>query len=619
MKKALIILGIICIAVAIGIVIYFNITTFEGFRFKVVNGEVVITKYVGGERQNVVIPSYINNNPVTEIAKKAFFECNKISGIITIPKTVKVIGEKAFLQCNKIEAIKLTSDAPQIESDSFGTILVKYPYEGLGYDEACWENINTKKYNIPIEEAVVEQIKDEEYTGAAICPKTVINLDNEILIEGKDFVQSYTNNVQSGTATITATGIGDFIGSKEINFSIIPKDIKQLNFNKVEDITFTGEEVKPNVVVKNGTVVLTLDEDYKISYKNNKNVGKATIIINGSGNYTGSKKIEFNIKKADINDTKITGLKDIGYTGGKTTQTLSIKYNNVTLKKDKDYTLSYKNNVNLGMATVTVTGIGNFYSSKKMMYKVTLKNVSELKYNKIATQLYTGSAITPNVVVKNNGIVLEKGKDYTISYSNNIKVGTAYITIKGKENYTGTKKISFNIEKESYYIKVNYKTNVVTIYKGVNGKYDTPVKAMVCSTGTDTPRSGKYTIKSRWTWLKLYGGVYGHYVTQIVGDILFHSVPYLKKSADSLEYWEYDKLGTKASMGCIRLTAKDAKWIYDNIKKGTIVEFYSSSNPGPLGKPEAMKISKYEEYRNWDPTDPSSKNPWKEFFASQEK
>lgn len=94
-----------------------------------------------------------------------------------------------------------------------------------------------------------------------------------------------------------------------------------------------------------------------------------------------------------------------------------------------------------------------------------------------------------------------------------------------------------------YYIKVNYGANTVTIYtKDSDGKYTVPYKAMVCSTGTATPTSGVYTIKGRWRWLGLIGGVYGQYSTQIVGNILFHSVPYLDKSQDSLEYWEYDKL-----------------------------------------------------------------------------
>lgn len=139
--------------------------------------------------------------------------------------------------------------------------------------------------------------------------------------------------------------------------------------------------------------------------------------------------------------------------------------------------------------------------------------------------------------------------------------------------------------KNTYYIKVNYQANVVTIYtKDSKGNYTVPYKAMICSAGTATPKSGVYPIQYRWRWLSLIGGVYGQYSTQIVGDILFHSVPYLSKSQNSLEYWEYDKLGTFASAGCIRLTVRDALWIYNNIPSGTNVEFYASSNPGPLRK-----------------------------------
>ena len=58
------------------------------------------------------------------------------------------------------------------------------------------------------------------------------------------------------------------------------------------------------------------------------------------------------------------------------------------------------------------------------------------------------------------------------------------------------------------------------------------------------------------------------------------------------------------------MTVKDAKWIFNNCTIGTIVEFYASSNPGPLGKPEAKKISDYKDLRGWDPTDPDSNNPW---------
>lgn len=160
-----------------------------------------------------------------------------------------------------------------------------------------------------------------------------------------------------------------------------------------------------------------------------------------------------------------------------------------------------------------------------------------------------------------------------------------------KSNTSSVPKTSSSSARTKYYIKVNYGANVVTIYTNdENGNFSIPVKAMVCSTGRATPKSGTYKVQSRWEWLGLIGNVYGHYSTQIVGNILFHSVPYLEKyNPASLEYWEYDKLGTTASAGCIRLTVADAKWIYNNIPRGTSVEFYSSGDPGPLRKTISKK------------------------------
>lgn len=165
-----------------------------------------------------------------------------------------------------------------------------------------------------------------------------------------------------------------------------------------------------------------------------------------------------------------------------------------------------------------------------------------------------------------------------------------------------------------YYIKVNYEANVVTVYtKDSQGRYSVPSRAMLCSTGVDTPKSGVFDLygTGRWQWLGLFDGVYGQYCTQITGDILFHSVPYLERgNKASLEYWEFDKLGTSCSMGCVRLQAGDAQWIYEHHTDIESVEFYAASDPGPLGKPQTPQISGNESCRDWDPTDPDSGNPW---------
>lgn len=168
-----------------------------------------------------------------------------------------------------------------------------------------------------------------------------------------------------------------------------------------------------------------------------------------------------------------------------------------------------------------------------------------------------------------------------------------------------------------YRLEVNCTQNVVNVYeKDSNGEYTNCVKVMLCSIGSATPRSGTYSLKKYggWEWKGLQGDVYGQYATQITGNILFHSVPYTEKyNPASLEWWEYDKLGTAASLGCIRLTVRNAKWIYDNCASGTKVMFYNDSNPGPLGKPSERKISGEEAYRAWDPTDPRAENPWRNY------
>lgn len=163
-----------------------------------------------------------------------------------------------------------------------------------------------------------------------------------------------------------------------------------------------------------------------------------------------------------------------------------------------------------------------------------------------------------------------------------------------------------------YLIRVNRLANCVTIYsKDSTGQYTIPIKAMVCSVGLDdgTPlENGQITDK--YDWRLLFGNVYGQYAVRFNGHIMFHSVPYMATSKDSLKEGQYNLLGQPASQGCIRLSVADSKWIYDNCDRGTKVEVYDDVNPGPLGKPASIQIDPYSAYKGWDPTDPDPANPW---------
>ena len=163
-----------------------------------------------------------------------------------------------------------------------------------------------------------------------------------------------------------------------------------------------------------------------------------------------------------------------------------------------------------------------------------------------------------------------------------------------------------------YYIKVNRLQNVVTVYAlDENGYYTRPVRAMVCSVGMNggTP-TGTFTTEDKYPWRSLVGGVYGQYAYRIEGHIMFHSVPYYTMNKGDLESEEYNKLGEAASLGCVRLSVIDAKWIYENCPEGTLVKIYDSVYAGPLGKPVAEQLNLEDERSGWDPTDLDAANPW---------
>lgn len=166
-------------------------------------------------------------------------------------------------------------------------------------------------------------------------------------------------------------------------------------------------------------------------------------------------------------------------------------------------------------------------------------------------------------------------------------------------------------EKNPYQIKVNRLQNCVTVYTyDSNGEYTVPIRAMICSTGIDkaTVLGENFSIYYKQEWNPLFNDVYGHYVSGFYGDYLFHSVPYYDASADTLETEEFNKLGNEASLGCVRMETADVKWIYENCPEGTSVIVYDDENPGPLGRPDAIKITDHT--CGWDPTDDDPGNPY---------
>ena len=291
----------------------------------------------------------------------------------------------------------------------------------------------------------VGEIADTTYTGGAITPAISVSFGGVVLRINIDYTVTYTSNINAGTATVTITGIGNFTGTKPATFTINAANASGFTVTAIPNQIYTGSAITPAISVSFGGVVLRINIDYTVTYTNNINAGTATVIITGIGNFEGTTTATFTIGKADAGGFDVEAIPDRTYTGGAITPTVVVSFGGIVLRINIDYTVTYTNNVNAGTATVTVTGEGNFEGTTTATFIIGKANASLFVVTAIPDQTYTGSAITPTVIVKFNGATLALGTDYTVSYSSNISAGTATVTITGKGNFTGTKTATFKI------------------------------------------------------------------------------------------------------------------------------------------------------------------------------
>ncbi|MBQ3061388.1 MAG: fibronectin type III domain-containing protein, partial [Lachnospiraceae bacterium] len=154
------------------------------------------------------------------------------------------------------------------------------------------------------------------YTGNYIKPvvtvKVSVNGKMVTLTNWKDYKVTYSNFKNPGTATITVNGIGQYKGQKSIKFTIRPVDLSKGTATiSQSSFGYTGAYIKPVVTVKakvNGkTVTLTNWKDYKVTYSNFKNPGKATITVTGRGVYSGTLTLTFQIRPSQVKNIKYVG------------------------------------------------------------------------------------------------------------------------------------------------------------------------------------------------------------------------------------------------------------------------------------------------------------------------
>ena len=302
---------------------------------------------------------------------------------------------------------------------------------------------------------------------------------NGIDLEPEDFVileDTYTNNVNAGTASVQVEGRRGFTGKRTVKFTILPNSevITLDDITYEEEVPYAKGGAKAQIRVYDEELGLLAEgRDYTVTYTGITRIGTGSATVKFKGNYKGtdSQVVYYDILLKDISETEVT-VKDVVYssTAGKYKSTPSLKDTaKKALKAGTDYLKSYvyeldnedgtytllgaKDNVPAGSKIrVTVTGRNNYTGTAYGYYRVISKeaDISKAVFT-VTSRQYTGEAVTldGNSFTKaliNKTTDLVYGVDYEIvSYANNIKKGTASATLHGINNYGGYKTVKFKI------------------------------------------------------------------------------------------------------------------------------------------------------------------------------
>ena len=325
------------------------------------------------------------------------------------------------------------------------------------------------------------------YTGKPILPKIdeiSVSLGNKALEYGKDYViDSVHNNIEPGKAVVVFKGTGTingegkvsgYCGTKTATFTIKTGRIisntagSSFVFTYPGKVSFIASGAKPVLKVFDSTVLLKEGVDYSVSYKNNKNTAAngPVIVVKGKGKYKGSVELPFEIEAQDIGKLTVTASDqfvakekykkpdiDITDPDGK-----KLGKKDYAIKEDKEVV-----NETGVLHVVTITGAGDNYTGeataefrlmdkKADISKTGSFNISDQIYtgqpvtlgnNDLLNKLYTGTKKAPEYLVLN--------RDFEITgYKDNLKCGTAQVTVRGKGAWAGTKTLKFKIKRNKY-------------------------------------------------------------------------------------------------------------------------------------------------------------------------
>ena len=293
-----------------------------------------------------------------------------------------------------------------------------------------------------------------------------------------DYTVSYINCDAAGNATVRVTSAegASITGTRDVNFVIQLPDITSVNISGITaHQTYDGSDFTPTPVLSwtarypwepvddTSTYTLIEDTDYEIDMPGFVEPGQKDIVFTGIGNFTGTTTVTAWVDKRDLGLCTITGIQNREYNRQPQVQNLNIKIDDAAgtyasspyrLIENEDFTLEYRDNVNVGTATVLIKPIGHYTLSGVALaeeFTITPIDVSDITFtlNEYSVP-YAGLVTRPSgydVYCEKINYHLDYTEDFfEVTYSEDDYPGTATAYLHLSHNYTGDTSANYTIE-----------------------------------------------------------------------------------------------------------------------------------------------------------------------------
>ena len=457
---------------------------------------------------------------VTSIEGNAFEDCSSLSSI-EMPEGVTSIESGAFSGCSSLSSIKMPEGVTSIGSFAFEACSslnsIKIPKNvseiGISVFDECYELVSIYfKGNKP--KIIYEDYNDYDlfsglYDTTVYYPKNNKTWEG---IESESFGGTNIKWVAYDPASLKAAATGEEVQSSES-----PDEGVEFTDNPEENLSLetdnANEDLSPETDDPEEDPSIEPEEDAEEVPEPSSSPDQEKADTN--------EKIEDDFGADDVEitelDPTISNEQEETKAGDSVTFSRLIPHSRylfvMVRDEDADDLLEASNLLYIGQKTADESGTVSFrYMLKESfgspvskIFGKQLKDIKNMTITLAKTKyVYDGTSKKPSVTVKDGTKLLRNGQDYTVTYSKNVDVGTATVTVTGKGDYTGTSAVKFVIVKANNTIKASNiikdtskKTQTVKIKASV--KYKAKLTYSSNSKSVKVDSSGKVTIAKNFT------------------------------------------------------------------------------------------------------------------------